>query len=270
MNVDQVKKSDQEHKLMFESFKLSLSRPTTNQLAKAFLANEDCNRIQSENNLSFLNRVGDVVYAFVKRNELEYEKYNNDKANPECECDYDCECYLNEFIMPAFNNLAIKFEPYIDDYSLVNHILEEFKVEEKERLLGCNLRELLRLALFKELAYLAFDYRYYGVSCYHHEFAVLIYGGVLTKERFDPSEYIQNDRKARTEPANKARWDGHVEELRRRYLELDTKRQSELGKNLTIKDVAIWIHDHHNPEELAFETIRDHLSKARKGIFIND
>ncbi len=268
--MNQVKKSDRKHKLMYESFKLSLSRPTTNQLAKAFLANEDCNSIQSENNLSFLNMVGDAAYDFLKKNELDYAKYNNGKTSPECECDYDCECYLNEFIMPAFNNLASKFEPYIDDCSLVNRILEEFAVEEKERLLRCNLRELLRLALYKELAYLAFDYQYYGVACYLHEFAVLIYGGVLVKGRFNPSEYIENELSSRAKKANEARWQGHVEELRRRYLELYEHRQSELGKKLTIKDVAIWIHDYHNPDELTFETIRDHLSKARKGEFTNN
>ena len=192
--MNQVKKSDREHKLMYKAFELSLLKPTTNQLAKTFLANEDCNRIQSENNFRFLNRVRDVIDVFVERNELEYEKYNKGKTNPECECDYDCECYLSDFIMPAFNNLAIKFEPYIDDCSLVNHILEEFAVEEKERLLRCNLRELLRLALYKGLAYLAFNYQYYDVSCWHHEAAVLIYGGVLTKERFDPSEYIEESK----------------------------------------------------------------------------
>ena len=70
--------------------------------------------------------------------------------------------------------------------------------------------------------------------------------------------------------ANDARWQGHVEQLRRKYLELDKNRQGELGKKLTIKAVATWIYEYHNEHDLEFETIRNHLSKARKGIFINN
>ncbi|WP_333954833.1 hypothetical protein [Psychrobacter sp. S4(2024)] len=66
-----------------------------------------------------------------------------------------------------------------------------------------------------------------------------------------------------------ARWQGHVEQLRIKYLELDQSRQNELGKNLTIKAVANWIYEYHNDQDLEFETIRDHLSKARKGVFTN-
>lgn len=68
---------------------------------------------------------------------------------------------------------------------------------------------------------------------------------------------------------SKSRWSGHVEELRRKYLDLDKKRQEKLGKPLSIKASAMWIYSHHNPEEYEFETIRDHLSKARKGLFTN-
>lgn len=70
--------------------------------------------------------------------------------------------------------------------------------------------------------------------------------------------------------ANEARWQDVVEQLRRKYLELDKQRQSELGKKLTIKSVATWIYEHHNQDDLVYETIRDHLSKARKGEFTNN
>ena len=118
-----VTEDERAHKLMYKSFELSLSRPTDSQIAKTILSNEDCNKVQSENNLSFLGRVRDVVVMFLQRNELEYRQHNNLEDNPQCECDYDCECYLNKFIMPAFKNLALKFEPYIKDDSLVNRIL---------------------------------------------------------------------------------------------------------------------------------------------------
>ncbi|WP_201530700.1 MULTISPECIES: hypothetical protein [unclassified Psychrobacter] len=186
-----VTEDERAHKLMYKSFELSLSRPTDSQIAKTILSNEDCNKVQSENNLSFLGRVRDVVVMFLQRNELEYRQHNNLEDNPQCECDYDCECYLNKFIMPAFKNLALKFEPYIKDDSLVNHILEEYTVEEKERLLSCNLREVLRLMLYKGLAYLAFEHGLYDVSCWHHEAAVLMYGGSIVGESLSPSEYVE-------------------------------------------------------------------------------
>lgn len=81
---------------------------------------------------------------------------------------------------------------------------------------------------------------------------------------------INIDISRRTQLANKARWEGHVEQLRRRYLELDKQRQGESSKQLTIKSVATWIERYHNPENLELETIRNHLSKARKGIFTNE
>ena len=81
---------------------------------------------------------------------------------------------------------------------------------------------------------------------------------------------IYKDITQRTQKANDARWEGHVEQQRRKCLELDKQRQSKLGKNLTIKAVATWIYEHHNQEDLEYETIRNHLGKARKGIFTNE
>lgn len=81
---------------------------------------------------------------------------------------------------------------------------------------------------------------------------------------------IDIDISKRTQKANEARWQGHVERLRRKYLELDESRQGSADKKPTIKAVAQWIYEHHNEQELELETIRDHLSKARRGIFTND
>lgn len=272
MNVNDVKDEARKHKLMYKYFEINLSKPTDNQIAKTILSDEECDKVQSENNLSFLSRVRGAIFTFLQRNELDYKKQNGFKGNSkcECECDYDCECNLNKSVMPSFKKLVLSFEPYMNDDSLVNHILEEYTAEEKDRLLSCDLREVLRLILYKELAYLAFDNELYDISCWHHEATVLMYGGAVTNKGFDPSEYIESELSARAKKANEARWQGHVEQLRRKYLGLDKQRQSELGKKLTIKSVATWIYEHHNQDDLVYETIRDHLSKARKGEFAND
>lgn len=190
---NRVGEDDRAYKLMYKSFEISLSRPTNNQIAKTILSNEECDKVQSENNLSFLSRIRGAIFTFLQRNELDYKQYNNLEGNPECECDYDCECYLNEFIMPAFKNLALSFAPHMNDGSLVRHILEEYTVEEKDRLLSCDLREVLRLMLYKELAYLAFEHGFYDVACWHHEATVLMYGGSIVGERFNPSDYIDEN-----------------------------------------------------------------------------
>lgn len=189
---NRVGENERAYKLMYKAFELSLSRPTNSQIAKTILADHKCNEIQSKNNLSFLSRIRGAIVIFLQRNELDYKQYNNieDNFKCECECEYDCECYLNKFIMPSFKNLALSFEPYMNDGSLVKHILEEYPVEEKDRLLRCDLREILRLMLYKELAYLAFDHGLYDVSCWHHEATVLMYGGAITNERFNPSDYL--------------------------------------------------------------------------------
>lgn len=81
---------------------------------------------------------------------------------------------------------------------------------------------------------------------------------------------IDIDITRRTQRANEARWQGHVEKQRQKYLELDRQRQRDLGKKLSIKDVAMWIYNNRNEFEVEYETIRNHLSKARKGEFTNN
>ena len=83
------------------------------------------------------------------------------------------------------------------------------------------------------------------------------------------SKAISVENKQKSVIANQARWQGHVAQQRRLYLDLDQQRQVKLGKKSSIKDTAMWIYTHHNPLELEYETIRNHLSKARKGIFDN-
>lgn len=104
--------------------------------------------------------------------------------------------------------------------------------------------------------------------------AAYFYGASIERNTLPSDErikqFIHDDITKRTRIANEGRWKGHVEELRNKYLELDKYRQSQLGKKLTIKAVATWIYDYHNEHDLEYETIRDHLSKARKGIFTND
>ena len=65
-------------------------------------------------------------------------------------------------------------------------------------------------------------------------------------------------------------WKGSVEKQRRRYLELDEEYQKNTGKILTLEGMAELIFNNGNNEfKMKFDTIRDHLSAARKGVFTN-
>ena len=114
---------------------------------------------------------------------------------------------------------------------------------------------------------------YMSMFSYRDMYSETIMGMKLKKEANSSdtvSEAISLRNKQKSIIANEARWQGHVEKRRRSYLELDKRRQAELGKKLSIKYSATWIYEHHNESNLQYETIREHLSKARKGIFTND
>lgn len=263
---NRVREDQRAYKLMYKAFELSLSRPTNSQIAKTILLDNECNEIQSENNLSFLSRIRGAIFTFLQRNKLDYRQHNNIEDNPKCECDYDCECYLNKFIMPAFKNLALSFEPYMNDGSLVSHILEEYTAEEKDRLLSCDLKETSRLMLYKELAYLAFDNGFYDVACWHHEATVLMYGGSIAGERFNPSEYVENELSARNKKASDARWQPHREERKERkkkYLKIMKDKEFR-----TYADTATYIKQHIDTDSKpSHPTVCRLLSEADKGDF---
>ncbi|WP_350657390.1 hypothetical protein [Psychrobacter sp. S1-30-MNA-CIBAN-0213] len=263
---NRVREDERAYKLMYKTFELSLSKPTNSQIVSTILADEDCDRDQSENNFYFLDRVEDVIFTFLKRNELEYEKYNNFENKCECECDYDCECKINDFIIPAFHNLAFKFEHYLNDDSLINHILEEYNKEERERFLSRNLLGIFNLMLYKGLAYLAFEHGFYEVSCWHHEVAIMIYGSAVANERFNPSDYIESELSIRNKKASDARWQPHREKRAKRkkqYLEIMKERGFS-----TYTDTATYIKQHiHTGSTPSFNTVCRLLSEADKGGF---
>jgi len=267
---NRVREDERAYKLMYKAFEISLSRPTSSQIAKTILADDDCNKDQSKNNFRFLGSVQNEVSAFLKKNELDYEKYNNSKNTPksefECECDYDCECYINYFVMPAFKNLALNFEPYVNDGFLINRILEEYKLEEKDRLLSCDLREVLRLMLYKGLAYLAFEHGLYDVSSWHHEATVLMYGGAITNERFNPSEYIESELSARNKSKANKRWSKHNQlrpKKKKQYLEIMDKQNF-----TTFAETATYIKQHiETGKKPSYRTVELWLRQASRGDF---
>ena len=263
---NRVREDERAYKLMYKSFELSLSRPTNSQVAKTILSNEECDKVQSENNFSFVSRIRGAICTFLKKNKPNFKQYNNLEDNPKCECDYDCECYLNNSIMPAFKNLALDFEPYMNGGFLVNHILEEYTSEEKDRLLSCDLREILRLMLYKELAYLAFDNGFYDVACWHHQATVLMYGGAITNERFNPSEYIESELSARNKSKANKRWSKHNQtrpEKKKQYLQIMDEQNF-----TTFAETAEYIKQNiETDKKPSYDTIKRWLSQASKGDF---
>lgn len=131
------------------------------------------------------------------------------------------------------------------------------------------INKITNIIAYREFAKLTYRNHFYNTSLVMHCFAFQVIANISTSPSKD-DELIKSYIDINIKKANDARWQGHVEQQRRKYLDLDEQRQRELGKKLTIKSVATWIYEHHNQDDLEYETIRDHLSKARKGIFTND
>ena len=168
------------------------------------------------------------------------------------------------------NELEIVFHSAIDELAenTAKEITAKFKYEYQSVLifvLWSVYREMTRNMIDKKFSYRAIDFFKLQNQL---ETYVKTTGGYSFEEIKEMGKdlYI----KTKTLKAADARWQGHVEQQRRKYLELDRQRQSELGKKLSIKDVAMWIYNHRNEFKVEFETIRDHLSKARKGEFTNN
>lgn len=176
------------------------------------------------------------------------------------------------------NNInSFDFSTYDSASNSINSFLTAFlSKEENEKFVnmvlnhekGTFLFMASAVILYREASSLAFVNSHYHV-------AIRLYGlcrDLQSQIQFTNKQFMENFKQElsrRNKKPNEARWKGHVEQLRRKYLKLDEHRQDEIGEYLTINDATTWIYINHNKEKLKFDTIRDHLSKARKGIFTN-
>ncbi|MDN5620360.1 MAG: hypothetical protein L0G63_07780 [Psychrobacter sp.] len=182
------------------------------------------------------------------------------------------KCAIAEYFLENYSNLDR--HEMIDKLFEINRKEQFFKVlhEQPNRYLQPDLCYSIILSSLIAQFYVMLEDLDNAVSSIMN--AAYFYGASIERNTLPSDErikqFIHDDINKRTQKANEARWQGHVEQQRRKYLELDKQRQSELGKDLTIKSVATWIYERHNQDDLEYETIRDHLSKARRGIFTND
>ena len=255
-----------QYKLLNTAFEINLSTPCNDFIANAILHDIDCSEIQSKNNLSFLEHIESYVNSYVRQSELDYKKNNDFSGDPDCGCDYDCECSLNVFVMSAFKNIARNFVLYADDNDLVNEILDRYVIEEKNRLLDCNLTEILRIILYRCLSCLAYDLGFYHVSCKHHELAILIYGGALTNASFDDISYMETVVSTIGKKAADKRWLKHNQtrpEKKKQYLQIMDQQNF-----TTFAETAEYIKQNiETGKKPSYDSIKRWLSEARKGDF---
>lgn len=257
-----------QYKLLNTAFEINLSMPSNDLIANAILHNINCNENQSKNNLSFIEHIELYIGRYVQQSELDYKKDNDFSGDPDCGCgcDYDCECSLNIFAMSAFKNIARNFVLYANDNDLVNELLERYVIEEKIRLLDCNLTEILRIILYRCLSYLAYDLGFYHISCKHHEVAILIYGGALTNVSFDEVSYMEAAASAIGKKAADNRWSKHNQtrpEKKKQYLEIMDQKNF-----TTFAETAEYIKQNIETDKTpSYDTIKRWLSEANKGDF---
>ena len=255
-----------QYKLLNTAFELNLSMPSNRLIANAILHDIDCSETQSKNNLSFLEDIGSYVNNYVLQSELDYKKDNDFSGNPDCGCDYDCECGFNVFAMSAFKNIARNFLLYVDDTKFVNEVLDRYVIEERNRLLDCSLTEILRIILYKCLSYLAYDMGFYHISCKHHEVSILIYGGVLMDAHFDEVAYMKTASSNMGKKAADKRWSKHNQtrpEKKKQYLQIMDEQNF-----TTFTETAEYIKQNiETGKKPSFDTIKRWLSQASKGDF---
>ena len=122
---------------------------------------------------------------------------------------------------------------------------------------------------YREVAFFAFKNGSYYVAIQLHEFCKDCQAQMMFKNvAFDKDH--KNKLSGINRAGGLALWGDSVENQRRRYLELDEQYQKDTGEKLKIKAMAWLIYNQGNNEfNMGFETIRDHLSKARREIFTN-
>ncbi|HCR88242.1 MULTISPECIES: hypothetical protein [Psychrobacter] len=255
------------HQLLNTAFELMLSQPTNEQVARLVFFDNDCTDVQSKNNYSFLAGIEAGIDNHIHELEIDYQKNSTFDGNPDCGCDYDCECGLNAFAMTAFKNIARKFDLDIEkNNTLVNSLLSEFTIEEQGRLLNFDISEVTRMIMYKSLSYLSYELGFYNISFKHHEVAMMFYGRLTTDVQANIDDYIENEISARNRKASDARWQPHREkkkERKEKYLKL----MKDKGFS-TYTDAATYIKLHIDTgKSPSFNTVFRLLSEADKGNF---
>ena len=214
--------------------------------------------------------------AFADRHNPNDVKLDTDLANTEyLELLNTIETDVKKHIKININNFD--FSTYYSTEDSINSFLTAFLSESENRefvniILNHKKNTFLFMAaatiLYREASLLAFANSHYYMAMRLHNLCK----GLHSQMEFANLQFMENFKQElsrRNRKPNDVRWKGRVEKLRRKYLELDERRRNEMGNDISIKKVATWIHQYHNKEDLEFETIRDHLSKARKGVFTN-
>jgi len=159
----------------------------------------------------------------------------------------------------------------LEKISTMDHSISKYLISHSDQLLLTDIINALILLCFAQVSLKNEDFK--SMFLYKESYNEAI--NKMEQGEKDPDLNVINDaisaiNKRKAIKANEVRWQGHVEQQRRKYLEMDQERQSLLGKKLAIKDVAMWIYNNRNESDSEYETIRNHLSKARKGVFTND
>lgn len=243
---------------LYRVFEDSLSKPSRDSIASSIFNNNDCNDLQSNNNYSFLRKIEEAVNDYTNSLKLSFENINELEA---------VDCDLNNFVMSTFINIARDFEsdPNIKT-SLISSALEEYSIEERNRLLDFNLLEITRVMMYKSLAYLSFNLGLYEISFKHHEAAVLIFGSLTSKIHFDDKGYIEEVVSSIGKKGAEARWSKHNQtrpEKKRKYLQIMDQHNF-----TTYSETAEYIKQNiETGKTPTYETIKRWLAQARKGDF---
>lgn len=243
------------------AIKCMISKPFNPVIAYAAFADK--------NNLNDIGMLGDLI-----------NPKHEGLVNPEhIEILDDIERRIKIHIKNNANN--IDFSTYDNAFDSLMSVSNTFVKEERNKILKGliykkNTKHLVawgwwgtNIIINRELSLTAYANSHYQVAILFHSISKELH----LQSFFTNIHSIKmrnNELSASGKKSAHTRWGNVVERQRRKYLELDEQYQKNTGEMLTNEGMATLIFNHGDNEfNVGFETIRDHLSAARKGVFTN-
>lgn len=176
---------------------------------------------------------------------IELQDFAFEYVSGECDCEKEYQSFKNGDEPFSFSLLGCCL---IDNKDIYIKISKLAKLDCKE------IKLLFDIIADKACSLLFFQKGFYEMAFFYNNSAFLLYGYALKALNL-PSE-----NRARA----KKRWGNHVPNLRHKYLKIFQEQGF-----TTYAKCAMWIYENDNEENLDFDTIRKHLSKADKKNFTN-
>ena len=251
--------------LTYKIISRSLIKPTINLILTSIFDDENCDEIQSANNIIVLEYIETTVSNYVFNYEFNLDFIIN--SDYECKCKAECQCEdkVNITVRESFKKAKKQFDFNLHTDRIFDYIDAESTDTEFTRLRNLAY-PIFGILLSRELGRWAFYNGLYEAGFNNNSSATLLYGCTVGHLRIDLDKHITTEISDRNKKASDARWQVHREERKERkkkYLKI----MKEQGFS-TYTDAATYIKQHIDTDNKpSHPTVSRLLSEADKGDF---